>query len=117
MLGAVRDTEYVEYLRHALAALLSRDISIFQRQFNILIDRQLFDQVETLEDEADSAAPQFTQLHFTPPSDILCVEPVLTAIVHIEHADNRQQGRFSASGRSRHGAVLTGIDFDADVVQ
>src|SRR5258708_16658 len=117
MLGAVRDTEYVEYLRHALAARLSRDIRIFQRQFNILIDRQLFDQVETLEDEADSATPQFSQFHFIPPCGILYVEPVLTAIGHIEHAENRQQGRFSASGRPRHGDVLTGIDFEVDVVQ
>src|ERR1700719_112159 len=98
MPGAVRDTEYVEHLRHALGARLSRDIRIFQRQFNILIDRQLFDQVETLEDEGDSATPQFTQLAFTPPCDILSVEPVLTAIGHIEHAENRQQGRFTASG-------------------
>jgi uncharacterized membrane-anchored protein len=90
MLGPVRDTELIEHLGHSLATRIYRDTAVFQRQLDILIDSQLLDQVETLEDETNSATPQLRELDLTRPCNVLAIEPVLPLIGYIEHAENRQ---------------------------
>ena len=55
VLHAVRHADALQRLLHAPLALRRRHAAIRQRQFHVLVHREIADQVERLEDKADLA--------------------------------------------------------------
>ena len=87
-------------------ALGRTDAAIDQRDFDILLDGELVDQVEALEHEADVGAAQQGQSAFGGTGDILVEKEELTIARTVEQAKNVQQGRLAATRRPHDGDEL-----------
>ncbi len=98
-------------------ALLRGCVRVFQRHPDVLLDGQLFDEIEALEDEAHAPAAQIVELVLPITRDVLPVEPVLAAIRRIEHAENRQQCRLAAARGAGHRDILARPDLEIDPVE
>ena len=94
------------FLRSAAGILLA----VGQRQFDILIDREIADQIETLEDEPDFLVANARALREIEILDRLPIQLIAPAGRRIEQADDREQRRFPAARRPRHGDIFAFID-------
>ncbi len=74
---AVRHADALERLLHALLALAAGHAAIGERQLDVLEHRQVADQVECLEDEADLAVADPGPLDGREPCHLLAGEQVL----------------------------------------
>ncbi len=115
MLGAVGDADPVHHRIDARAPIRGRHIVIKQRQLDILAHRQLVDQVEALEDEADVALAEVGELGLVQFGDFGAVEQIRSVGRAIQHADHVQQGRFAAARRphDRHEFAVRHVQIDA----
>src|SRR5258708_35070181 len=78
--------------------LAAREILVVeQRQFDILGDVQLVDQIEALEDEADGVLAQLGELCLRTACDVLIAEPIFAAGRTIEHADDVENSGVAAA--------------------
>ena len=77
VLHAVRHADALEHFLHALFALGRRHAAIGQRQLDVFIHREVADQVERLEDEADFAIADARAIGERKIRDRLPVDPVL----------------------------------------
>ena len=90
---------------------------IEKRELDILPYRQLVDQIEALEDEADVAFARLGELGFVQGSDFLTVEKIGAAGRAIEHSDDVQKRRFSASGRTHDCDEFAIGNIEIDIVE
>jgi len=101
---AVRET--------TLAALLTPQPTVRQRQFDVLEHREIADQVETLEDKADFAVADPRALGVAQLRDVLPVEAIGSLRGTVEQAQDRKQGGLPAAGRTGNREVLTLPDLE-----
>src|SRR5690606_13563161 len=83
----------------------------------ILEDRQLVDEIEALEDEADGALAEVRALPLGMPGDFVAEEVILAARGIIQETQDVEQRRFAASGRAHDRHELAGLDLEVDVVE
>src|SRR5690606_20111500 len=105
-----------ERLEHALLALLlAQARAIRQRQLDVLEHREVADQVERLEYEADLAVPDLRPLRMVELLDGRAVQPVSSAARRIEKPEDRQERRFAASGWAldRHIVAFVNVEVHA----
>src|SRR5258708_40120732 len=88
-----------------------------QRQFDILGDVQLVDQIEALEDESDGVLAQLGEPCTRTARDVLSAEPIFAAGRTIEHADDVEKSGFAAARWPHHSDELANRDFQIDVTQ
>src|SRR6185369_13955076 len=114
VLHPVRHADPLQGLLHALLALLRRHAAIGQRQLDVLVHRQVADQVERLEDETDLLVPDPRPLRERQGRDLLRVQHVLAVRRRVQKAEDRQQCRLAAAGRAGDRHVLAVADLQVD---
>ncbi len=117
MARAMGDADLVHHLVDTALALGGGDVVVEQGQLDILAHRQLVDQVEALEDEADVGLAHVGELALREAGDLLSVEQVRTARRAVEHADHVEQGRFAAARRAHDRDELALGDVKVDRVE
>jgi hypothetical protein len=114
VLHAVRHTDPLESLLHAVLALFGGHAPVGEGQLDVLVDRQVADQVERLEDEADLAVADAGPLGEREVGHLLLVQHVLAVAGRIEQAQDRQQRGLAAAGGAGDRDVLTVADLHVD---
>src|SRR5690606_34321607 len=110
---AVRHPHALERLEHALLALLLvQSGSVRQRQLDVLEHREIADQIERLEDEADLAVANFRALRVVELLDRRAVQPVAAPARRIEQPEDRQERRLPASRRTLDRYVVAFLDVE-----
>ena len=117
VLGAVGDGHPLHHGRDPLLALGSTDFHVLERQFDVLIDVELVDEVEALEHEADVALAEFGALALLQLAHLLTEQLVGAARGVVQEAEDVEQRGFAAARRPHHGHELAGLDFEGDTVQ
>ncbi|HXH25505.1 MAG TPA: hypothetical protein VNI78_09670 [Vicinamibacterales bacterium] len=95
VLGAMRHADPLERRHHPLLPLGRPHAAIRERQLDVLEDRQIANQVEALEDEADLAAPQPCALGERQVGRPAAVEEVEPLGRRVEQPDDRDCRRTS----------------------
>ena len=113
----MRQPDPLQRRRDPPLAVGRADAAIDQRDLDILLDRQLVDQIEALEHEADMGTAQQRQLAFRGAGDLLAEKEELTVARPVEQAQNVQQGRLAAARRAHDGEELALPDVQADPTQ
>src|SRR5262245_11389950 len=117
MLGAVAHPHPFERFRHARAALRRPHAPVGERQLDVLVDRQVANEVEALKNEADLAVADARALRRLQIRDRLIVQRIVAFGRCVEQTEDGQQGRLAAAGGPRYGNVLAGADLDVDVIE
>src|ERR1044072_2945261 len=97
MFGAMAHADALQRFEHETFTLARTHAAISQRQLDVLINREIADEVEALEDESDLAVADAGALrerevrHFGP------LERVAAARRRVEQAEDREERRFAAA--------------------
>ena len=110
VLHAVRHADLLQRLLHALLALRGAHAAIGQRQLDVLVDRQVADQVEGLEDEADLAVADARALGRLELLDRPAVERVAALGRRVQQAQDREQRGLAAARGPGDRDVLASLD-------
>src|SRR5665213_2596658 len=100
MTGAVHETDALQRCRDPAAALRATHAAVEERDFDILGNIEIVDQVEALEDEADVPAAQAREFLLTQFRDLLAKERIAAAVGIVEQAEDVEQRRLAASRRA-----------------
>ena len=114
VLGAVGHADALERGVDALAPLVRLHAAVDERQLDVLEHREVADQVEALEDEADLAVADPGPLRHRQLGHFLAVQPVLAVGRRVEQAEDRQQRGLAAARRPGDGDVLALLDLHVD---
>ncbi len=90
-------------LRFAVAAIRERDVEV-------LVNRQVIEQVVVLENETDLLVAQDSALLRFQLMDRGAVEEIFAAPAEVVHAEQMQQGRFPRARRPHHGDEIAFLD-------
>jgi hypothetical protein len=115
VLHAVRHPDALERVLHARLALRGRHAAVRERQLDVLVDREIADEVERLEDEADLPVANARAISRRELADRLATQDVAAVARRIEQAEDREQRRLAAAGRARDRDVLAGANFEMNV--
>ncbi len=110
VLGAVGDGHPLHHRRDPLLALRGTDVQVTQRQFDVLIDVQLVDEVEALEYEADVALAELGALLLLQAADLLSEQLIGALGGIIQEAEDVEQRGFAAARRPHDGDELAIVD-------
>ena len=110
VLHAMRHADALQRLMHALLALRAGHAAIGERQLDVLIHRQIADQVERLEDEADLAIANARPLAQLQTLDGFAVQDVGAVGRRIEQPEDREQRRLPAARGSRDRKIFALLD-------
>src|SRR5690606_35585584 len=107
----------LQYLFHALLAFCSGYLRINEGQLNSIKNRQLVNEVKTLENEADVVLAQVGTFALIEFGHLDVVEQVAPVIEVVEQAYDIEQRRLSTSRRAHHRDKLTFFHVDAQVIE
>ena len=102
---------------HPLLALGRRHPAIGERKLDVLVHRQIADQIERLENESDLAIADARALGELQVLHRLGVQHVGAVGGRIEQAQNRQQRGFPAARRPGDGQILALLDVQMNARQ
>src|SRR5690606_16111915 len=117
VVAAVRHADALEGRLRAELPLLGVEVEVEQRELDVLVDRQLVDEVEALEDEADGAAAEAGAPALGEPGRGVPVEPVLPAGGAVEQAEDVEERGLPAPRRPHDGDELAALDLDGDAAE
>src|SRR5262249_27801811 len=117
MLRPMAHADPFERLGDSLLPFRRPRAPIRQRQLDVLVHRQVANEVDALKDEADLAVANARALRGFEIRHRLVVERIRTIAGRVEQPQNRQQRRLPATGRPRDGDVLAFVNFEIDIVQ
>ena len=100
------DLEMVERFGHHALPLTARNVFVGERQIDVLLHRQVVEQVIALEDHADIALGQFGALLALHRVHGLLAKPVLACPLVVEQGEHIQQRRLPRSRRPHDGDEL-----------
>src|ERR1700677_4928652 len=101
----------LQRLLHAALAIRRRHAgTVSQRQLHILGHREIADQIEALEDEADLLIADARALGEAQVLYWLAVQLVAPVCRRVEQPDDREQRRLAATRRTGHGDIITTHD-------
>ena len=95
VIHAIAEADTLQSMRRLRAPLPCREAGVDQRQLHVVQRVSARQQIERLEDEPDFLVPNARQFVVLEVTDLLAVEPVLTARGSIEAADEVHQCRFA----------------------
>src|SRR6266581_9137905 len=108
MPDAVCHADAFKRFHHSLLAIDRwHSLTISQRQFDVFINCEIADQVETLEDESNFLIANARARAEVQIFDRLAVQLIFPFGWSVEQADDREQRRLPASRRAGHGHVLS----------
>src|SRR5216683_3654597 len=111
------NVEAVEDVADQADALLVRNVFVRKRDFEVLEDGEIVDQVIALEDEADVGFVQLVAFFDVEFVHRLIEEIVFAAPRAVQHANDAEQRGFPRAGRAHEGYELTGLNIDANAAQ
>ena len=117
MLGAVGDVHAAHYFLDAVFAFRRAHFEVGQRQFDVFIDVELVDEVETLEDEADVALAELRAVLLFEVRHLLTEEFVTALGRVVQEAEDVHQRRFAAARRAHDCHKFAVLDFKCRVVE
>ena len=117
VLHAMRHSHALERLLHPLHALGRAHAAIGEREFHVLVDREVADEVKGLENEADLSVANAGPVGRREIRDVLAAQHVRATGRCIEQAKDREQRGLAASRRAIDRHVLTGPDVEMNVGQ
>ena len=94
-----------------------RHVAVRERQLDVLVHRQVVEQVIALEDEADVRLLQRGTLLLRERVDRLSHEQVLAAPGAVVHAEDVEQRRLAGAGRPHDRDELACLDVERDAAQ
>ena len=106
------DPAHVEFLHGRFFA--AGHSAICQREFDVLKDRQITDEIEALEDESDLAIANPSAVRERKIGDFTAFERITAARRSVQETKNRQQGRLAAAGRARDGNIFSHANIEMD---
>src|SRR4029077_2214442 len=111
------DVEAVEDVANEADALFVGDVFIGERDFQVLEDRQVVDEVVALENEADIGFMKLIALLYIESVERLAVKVVFAGPRAIEHPDNTQKRRLPGSRGSHERNKFTRLNLQGDAAQ
>src|SRR5216684_6010215 len=111
------DIEAVQGVADQADALFVRNVFVGERDFEVLKDGEIVDQVVALKYEADVGFVQFVALLDVEFVDRLIEKVVFSAPRAIEHSDDAEQRGFSRAGRAHEGDELAVLNIQRDAPQ
>jgi hypothetical protein len=114
VLHAVRHADALERLLHPLLALRRGHAAVGERQLDVLVHRQVADEVEGLEDEADLAVADARPVGHAQVGDRLRVERVAPLGRRVEETEQREQRRLAAARGPGDRHELPVLDLQVD---
>ena len=111
------DVEAIEDVADHAVALGLLDVAIRQRHVEVLVHRQMIEQVIALEHEADVLLVQPRAILRAQPVHRLAAEVVLAGPRAVVHADDVQQRRFAGARRPHDRDELAVLDVERDAPQ
>ena len=93
-------------------ALARTHAAIGQRQLDVFENRQIADEIEALEDESDLAIADARAIREREVRDFGALERIAAARRRIEQAEDGEQRRFAATGRSGDRDVFARADIE-----
>ncbi len=117
VLHPMRHPDPLERRLHPPPALLGRQAAVGERQLDVLVHREVADQIEGLEDESDLPVADPRALGRGEPRYRLAVERVAALGRRVEQPENREQRRLAAARRPGDGEVLAAPDLEVNVRQ
>jgi hypothetical protein len=106
----VEQADPLQRLMHRGPALVGLHPPVLERQLHVLVHREVADQVEGLEDEADRPAPHPGPLRLREGRDRLTREDVAPLARRVEQPQDREQRRLAAAGGPADPDVLARPD-------
>ncbi len=103
----MRHADTLESFSGAFLSLGRTHSAIGQREFNVLVNRKVADQVETLENEPDFPVSDPRSFRKRKVFDGMVIENVLTVGRRIEQTENREKSRLAAARGSGNGNIFT----------
>ena len=91
--------------------------TVGERQLDVFVNREIADQIEALEDEADLLVADARPLGEIQVLRRVAVQRIAAAGGRIEQPDDRQQRRFAAARRAGDGDVFALVDLHMDAGQ
>src|SRR6266849_1891956 len=111
------DVEAVEDVADQAHALFVGNILVGERDFKVLEDGEIVDQVVALKDEADIGFVQLVAFFDVEFVHRLIEEIVFAAPRAVQHANDAEQRGFPRAGRAHEGYELTGLNIDTNAAQ
>ena len=102
---------------HAGAPFPLRYAAVEEGRLHVLLHRELGDQVEGLEDEADAPVAQRGELRVVEARDLPAVEEIVAARGAVQAAEDAEQRRLARPRGAHHRHRLAGRDLEAHVAQ
>src|SRR5207244_11642277 len=117
MFCAMRHADALERFDHIFYALAYAEGAVGQRQFNVLVNGQITDQVETLKDESDLAIANTRAIRKRKISDLVAFERVASVGRAIKKPQDRDYRRVAASGGTSDGNIFSGANVEMKAVK
>ena len=93
---------------------LARHPAIGQRQLDVFINRQVADEIEALENEADLAIADARALGKGEIGDLAALERIAAVRRRVEQPEDGEQSRFSATRRPGDGDIFAGANVEVN---
>ncbi len=104
----------IEHIRDDALPLRARHVAIAERHLEVLVDRQIVEQVIALKHEPDVLLLQRQPVFLPHRMDRLMVQLVLSAPISVMHAEDVEQSRLSRSGRPHDRDELSWLHVEID---
>src|SRR5258708_22679188 len=117
MIRAMAHAHAIQGRLHPLASLQGVELAESERQLDVLVDRQVSNQVDCLKDESDVLVAQPGSLTRDYRKHVSPVEPIATLIRGVEQAKNRQERRLARAGRPDHRQPFAGNNSQVNVLE
>ena len=111
------DLKAVEHVAHDALALLLRHVAVAEGNLQILVDREIVEQVIALEDEADVFFLQIEAFFLLQLVDGVAAEPVFALPRTVMQTEDVEQGRFARTRGAHDRYEFTLADFEVDVAE
>ena len=111
------DLKAIEHVGDQRLAILPGDVAVRERHLEVLVDRQVVQQVVALEDEADVALVQLGPLLGRQPMHGLTEKVVLAGPRRVVHAEDVEQRRLAGARRSHDRDELARLNGQRDASQ
>src|SRR5690606_35555820 len=111
------DVKAIEHIAHDALALLLRRVAIGERHFEILIDREVVEEVITLENETEGLLLEFEAALLVHLVHRLAFEPVFSGPRAVVQAQHVEQGRFAGAGGAHDRQEIAARDIQIYITQ
>jgi hypothetical protein len=115
VLHARGETHSLERRKDAPLALRARHAPVVQRRFDVVVDVEIWNEIEALEDEPDLLVADARALVVGELAHVLAVEDVAPAVELFQQAGDVQERGLAGARVARDGDELPGFHFQAEV--